>query len=144
MARDHRTEGLGGFARPGGASWWHDRAVEEVRRRRDDELEGFVAEDDEGWLALTVFHGVLGRAASPQGARRIVHDRGLASLAQRWYWWSRMAPGWRVVVPLEASPGRVRVALGYYSLPGVDSTVITAEDLTAGDRLTLEAPPDAD
>jgi hypothetical protein len=118
--------------------------MEEVRRERDDELEGFVAEDGEGWLALTVFHGVLGRATSLNEARRIVQDRGLASLAQRWYWWSRLAPGWRVVVPLEASPARVRVALGYYSLPGVPTTLITAEDLAAGDRLTLEPPPEAD
>jgi hypothetical protein len=118
--------------------------VEEVRRERDGELEGFVVEDGEGWLALTVFHGVLGRPASLEGARRLVRDRGLTSLAERWYWRSRLASEWGVVLPLEASPGRVRVALGYYSLPGVPTAVITAEDLAAGDQLTLEAPAEAD
>jgi hypothetical protein len=33
------------------------------------------------------------------------------------------------------------VAVGYYSLPGVETVLITAEDLLAGDRLTLTLPP---
>ena len=46
--------------------------------------------------------------------------------------------------PQEAKPGRVRVALVYYSLPGVEATTITAADLAAGDRLTLAPPDDRD
>jgi hypothetical protein len=118
--------------------------MEEVRRERDGELEGFVADDGDGWLALTVFHGVLATAETRHLAREVVHRLGLSSLAERWYWYSRHASEWRVVVPHEASPGRVRVALGYYSLPGVESTTITAVDLAAGDRLTLTPPATAD
>jgi hypothetical protein len=121
-----------------------DARLEEVRRASDDELEGYVEADQGGWRALTVFGGLLGTAESRQAALDIVRRRGLASLAERWYWWSREAAGWRVVLPQEASPGRVRVAIGYYSLPGVETAVITAADLAAGDRLTLTLPPDAD
>lgn len=118
--------------------------MEEVRRDRDDELEGFVAEGDGQWLALTVFHAELARTATRQAAVEVVHLRGLASLSERWYWFSRRSGRWRVVLPQESSPGRVRVALGYYSLPGVDSTTVTAADLAAGDRLSLVAPEDLD
>ncbi|MCU0484123.1 MAG: hypothetical protein MUC54_07645, partial [Chloroflexi bacterium] len=114
--------------------------MHEVRRRHDGELEGYVVADRDEWLALTVFHGVLARAARQEAAREVVHRRGLASLADRWFWYSRVADEWQVVVPLEATPGRVRVALGYYSLPGVETTTITSSDLDAGDRLSLAAP----
>ena len=116
----------------------------EVRRASDGELEGFVAPDGDGWLALTVFHGVLGRAATARDARAVVHQRGLASMAERWWWFSRRTGAWRIVVPLESSPGRVRVAVGYYALPGVATATITAADLAAGDRLTLEPPEGAE
>ncbi len=119
-------------------------APQEVRRASDDELEGFVVADGDGWRALTVFHGELGRAATADEARAIVRRRGLASLADRWWWLSHRTGEWRVVLPQESSPGRVRVAVGYYSLPGVETATITADDLAAGDRLTLEAPEDTD
>jgi hypothetical protein len=114
---------------------------EEVRRDRDDELEGFITAVDGGWAALTVFGGTLGTADARRAAIELVHRRGLASLAERWYWWSRADAKWRIVLPQEASPGRVRVAIGAYSLPGVPTTLITADDLVAGDRLTLTLPP---
>jgi hypothetical protein len=114
--------------------------MDEVRREHDQELLGFVVEDDGAWLALTLFHGVLGRTETAEGARDIVRQRGLGALAERWYWFSRLTGEWRVVLPQESSPGRVRVAVGYYSLPGVESATITTSDLAAGDRLTLEPP----
>ena len=116
--------------------------IYQVRRDHDGELEGFVIADRDEWLALTVFHGLLARTASQEAAREVVQRRGLASLADRWFWYSRSSGEWQVVVPLEATPGRVRVALGYYSLPGVETTTITTSDLDAGDRLTLVEPPD--
>jgi hypothetical protein len=115
--------------------------LEEVRRPQDDELEGYIRAADDGWHALTVFGGLLAILGSHRGAVDLVHRQGLASLAERWYWWSRTDASWRIVLPQEASPGRVRVAVGYYSLPGVETVLITAEDLLAGDRLTLTLPP---
>ena len=47
-------------------------------------------------------------------------------------------------MPQESSPGRVRVAVGYYSLPGVETATITVDDLAAGDRLTLKRPEGVD
>lgn len=115
---------------------------EPIRRPGDDELVGFIQPGDVGpdWLALTVFGGESGRAATDVEARQIVLDRGLASLAERWYWHSRRTGRWEVVLPQEVRPGFVRVVVGYYSLPGVPTTVITTEDLAAGDRLTLARP----
>ena len=118
--------------------------LEEVRRAEDDELEGFVGADADGWHALTVFGGLLATVESRGAATDIVHRRGLASLAERWYWWSHTAREWQVVLPQEASPVRVRVAIGCYSLPGVPTATITTDDLAAGDRLTLTRPPGAD
>ena len=147
---DGRERPVGGGAAAGRAPvprrLGYDRSMassgetQEVRRASDGELEGFVAPDGDGWLALTVFHGALGRAATAGDARAVVHERGLASMAERWWWFSRRTGVWRIVVPQESSPGRVRVALGYYSLPGVETATITAADLAAGDRLVLHAP----
>ncbi len=117
--------------------------LEEVRRSEDGELEGFVRERGDGFGALTVFHGLLGTAPSLAGARAIVHARGLAALAERWYWKSRQTGAWAVVLPQEVRPGFVRVSVGYYSLAGSPIAVITADDLADGDVLTLEKP-DAD
>ncbi len=114
-----------------------------VRREHDDELEGFVVQDLDGWQALTVFHGVLGRAPTREAAVVVVHRRGLASLAERWYWRPRYSGEWQVVVPQESRPGWVRVAIGYYSLPGVETAIIRSTDLEAGDRLTLAGPDDS-
>jgi hypothetical protein len=115
----------------------------EVRRAQDDELEGYVEAAGNAWGALTVFGGLLATLPSRDAAIELVHGQGLASLAERWYWWSRRDATWRIVVPQETSPGRVRVAVGYYSLPGVETALITADDLAAGDQLTLTMPPGA-
>ncbi|HEX8940418.1 MAG TPA: hypothetical protein VF763_09655 [Candidatus Limnocylindrales bacterium] len=117
----------------------------EIRRADDGELEGFIAQGPGEWLALTVFHGELGRARSRTAAAALVHARGLAALAERWHWFSRRTREWQVVLPQECSPGRVRLAVGYYSLAGVPTATITAADLAAGDRLVLERlAPDAE
>lgn len=121
-----------------------DAGLEEVRRGSDGELEGYITPGDGGWRALTVFGGHLATVGSRREAVDIVHRRGLSSLAERWHWWSRADGEWQVVLPQEASPGRVRVAVGYYSLPGVPTATITTDDLAAGDRLTLTPPDDTD
>jgi hypothetical protein len=113
----------------------------EVRRPEDDELEGYVEAVGGAWHALTLFGGLLAMVDTRTAAIEVVHRQGLTSLAERWYWWSRRRGGWRIVLPQEASPGRVRVAVGYYSLPGVETALITAEDLAAGDLLVLTLPP---
>ena len=116
--------------------------MDEIRRDADDELEGFVARDGDAWLALTIFHGLLARTARRAQAVEIVRLHGLASLAERWRWFSRRSGEWRLVLPQEAAPGRVRVVLGYYALPGVPTATITAADLAAGDRLILATDDD--
>lgn len=104
----------------------------EVRRDHDGELCGFVHRSDHGWDALTVFGGVLGTHETQLKAHDEVLAIGLASLAERW--WYREAPSadWQVVCIQEASPRSVRLALDYYSMPGVPTVTLTTEQLASG------------
>lgn len=114
--------------------------LEEVRRPADGELEGFIRQSGAQYEALTVFHGLIGARVTVDEARELVHQRGLSALAERWFWRSRETATWSVVVPQEVRPGAARVAVGYYAIPGVEMTLITADDLAHGDILTLEQP----
>ena len=117
-----------------------------IRRAEDGELLGAIRPgegEDGGWLALTVFGGTLGHAPSAAGARAIVARDGLGALARRWFHRSRASGAWQVVRIQEAWPGRVRVIVGLDALPGVPTRTITADDLAAGDILTLDPPPEA-
>ena len=58
---------------------------------------------------------------------------GLASLAERWTLRSGASGEEEVVCIQEANPGTVTVALGYYSLPGVPTQTITADEISAGE-----------
>ena len=113
----------------------------EVRRVGDAELLGFVQPWADGWRALTVFGGLLGTWPSVAEARRQVEAEGLTSLARHWHLRRRGTADWEVMLILEAWPGRARVAIGWYSLPGTETFTITASDLAAGDELRLD-PPD--
>lgn len=129
---------MDGHAAPHGA--------EAIRRRDDEELLGFVqpAPDGTGWLALTVFGARLGAAPDPVGARAIVERDGLTALGQRWFHRSAADGRWRVVVLTETWPGRARGVIGLYPMPGSPPFEIAAEDLAAGDEMTLDPPHDAD
>ena len=105
----------------------------EVRRDEDNELCGFVIERGDAWLACTVFGAELERAKTQAEAQDIVLRRGLASLAERWELRARCEDTWQVVCIQEATPRRVRVALGYYSLPDVPTRVISIDELRLGE-----------
>lgn len=118
---------------------------DEVRRPDDGELLGYVRPSVGGdWQALTVFGAVIGTAATRQAARTVLVDDGLASLAKRWFHRSAADGAWRVVVLTETWPGRARGVIGLYPLPGAPAFEISAEDLAAGDEMTLQPPADAD
>ena len=102
-------------------------------RREDGELCGFVLQRADDWAALTVFGADLGRVSSEQDAHTLVLRMGLASLAERWELRARCEDEWRTVCIQEATPRRVRLALGYYSLPGVPTREISADELRAGE-----------
>ena len=111
-----------------------------VRRPDDGELLGSVRRDGERWLARTVFGGVLGGAESETGARANVERDGLAALGRRWFYRPADATDWEVVLIQEAWPGRARLVLGPYALPGTPAIEISAHDFDAGAALTLEPP----
>jgi hypothetical protein len=54
--------------------------MEEVRRRDDQELCGYVVQVDDQWLGLTVFHGVLGETPTRHPAETLVLTAGSTSL----------------------------------------------------------------
>ena len=105
----------------------------EVRRVDDGELCGHVRGFAQTWQALTVFGGVLAEFATRSEAETCVLDRGLSSLAEHWLYLN--GGEWQVVCIQEASPQSVRIALDYYSLPGVATATLTRSE--ASERLRL-------
>lgn len=102
-------------------------------RRDDGELCGFVMQRGGRWRALTVFSGQLADFDDENAAAGHVLRHGLASLAERWELRGRCEDEWRIVCILEANPYRVRLALDYYSLPGVPTADITVDELRSGE-----------
>jgi hypothetical protein len=109
----------------------------EVRRESDGELCGHVREVGDAWQALTVFGGVLAVHSSRHEAEDHVRTGGLASLAERWWYRPDPSADWQIVCIQEANPHSVRLALDYYSMPGVLTAVVTRAALEAGAALTL-------
>lgn len=123
--------------RPTGAVCEH-RRVHEVRRSDDNELCGHVHLTDGGWRALTVFGGVLGTLPDQESASHLVLAEGLPSLTERWWYRGSPSEEWQVVCIQEASPGEVRIALGYYSMPGVPTLVVSRAELDGPASLVRE------
>lgn len=118
--------------------------IELIEVRRDDsELCGYVAEqsnetDRATWRALTVFGGLLGERDDEASATNLVLERGLSSLADRWELHNLENGTEEVVLIVEASPGAVTVAVGYFAGPGVPNLRFSVADITSGPwRLTL-------
>lgn len=111
-------------------------------RREDGELCGHVRPASDGWEAVVVFGAVLDTAPTQAEAEALVAARGLAALSDRWTLrGSGEDDG--VVCIQEARPDGVRLALGYYSLPGVPSLWIDRADIDAG-TIILTPGSDAD
>lgn len=87
--------------------------MEEVRRDEDGELCGYVAHSSDGWDALTVFGGLLGRYEQRSDAETQVIETGLSSLAERWTLRNDAADKEEIVCIQEANPSSVTVARDY-------------------------------
>jgi hypothetical protein len=107
--------------------------MDEIRRADDGELCGHVAPVGGGWRALTVFGAVLGHHDDRDGAEQHVLADGLACLAERWTLRNGETSDEEIVCLQEANPASVTVALGYYSMPGVPTLTITAQQLASGE-----------
>lgn len=103
--------------------------MDQVRRQEDGELCGHVEHRDGRWCALTVFGAVLGCHDRRDAAVDEVIDEGLSSLSERWTLRRGESDDEEVVCIQEARPGAVTLARGYYSLPGVPTITITADQL---------------
>lgn len=102
-------------------------------RREDGELCGFIAPHGERWRALTVFGGLLHEFDDEDAADAHVRHHGLASLAERWELRARCEDEWHIVCIQEANARRVRLAIGYYSLPGVPTRDVSVDELRTGE-----------
>jgi hypothetical protein len=111
----------------------HAQSVDEVRRRDDDELCGHIEYRHGRWCALAVFGAVLGTHDSCDAAKQQLLDEGLASLAERWSLRNGETGDEEVVCIQEAHTSGVTVARGYYSLPGVPTLTITAQQIASGE-----------
>jgi hypothetical protein len=120
-----------------GGGDWQSGDVIEVRRESDGELCGHVRPLGDRWQALTVFGGDLGILGHQKEAEARVHQVGLSSLAERWWYRADESADWQVVCVQEASPHSVRLALDYYSMPGVPTVTVTREELESGVSLVL-------
>jgi len=101
--------------------------MEQIRRSGDDELCGFISLNDGNWTAHTVFGGVLAEGLDRVAAEALVREIGLTSLSDRWQYRASSEADWQTVLIIEASPQSVTLALGYYSLPGVETVRLSAE-----------------
>jgi hypothetical protein len=89
--------------------------VREVRRDNDwapdqpGELVGLLLPaDGDTWVPSTVFGAALGPATDAAAAESLVRERGMSSLAERW--WVRVAGApWREAWLLEVKRDRVRL-----------------------------------
>lgn len=107
--------------------------MDEVRRPDDGELCGHVAHRDGRWRALTVFGALLGDHPERVDAIDHVLHEGLPSLAERWTLRHGSTGDDEIVCILEANALEVTVARDYYSLPGVPTLTITADQLAIGE-----------
>lgn len=117
--------------------------MQEIRRESDDELCGFIAEVDGRWNALTIFGAPLARGLDRAGAEDLVLTDGLASLSERWHYRASPKDDWQTVVIVEANPRSVTLALGYYSMPGVETLTLSSEQIIS-DGLLVREPPRPD
>ena len=104
----------------------------EVRRADDNELCGSIREADGSWSACTIFGAVLAAGLTQAEATNFVLDNGLAALSEPWAFIASPGEEEQVVRIVEASPSTVRLALDFYSLPGVTTVTLTSADLENG------------
>ena len=109
----------------------------EVRRESDSELCGFIERIDGQWRSLTVFGGLLAIHPDQHEATDHVLTAGLSSLAERWWYREDPSSDWQIVCTQEASPDSVRLALDYYSGPGVPTITVSRDQLSSSAELSL-------
>jgi hypothetical protein len=107
---------------------------EPIIRADDNELLGYVAEVSGSWTAQTIFGYIFDRAATKAGAEKIVRERGLPILAERWQYYDKDERHWFPCRLKEVYEGRVIVTrtseLGYDDPDTYKVVIITAPDET--------------
>lgn len=107
----------------------HAPGLTPYRRAEDDELLGYLVQQPDGTVPLTLFGAPLGPAGSREQAEAVLRARGLASLADPWL--LRQDDGEEVRVALVAAyPDRVLVVAAPYGFadPAAQPVVVPASE----------------
>lgn len=90
------------------------------RRASDDELVGYLRADDHGVTPLTVFGYPLAAASSRTEAIGVLEARGLACLAEPWWFSPEVGDGFHVLIT-SAYPDLVSVVRADFGFASHDS-----------------------
>jgi hypothetical protein len=99
------------------------------RRHEDDELLGYLVQEPDGTVPLTLFGAPLAKAGTLEQAEAVLRARGLSCLAEPWL--LRQEDGEEVRVALLAAyPDRVLVVPAPYGYadPGAQPVFVAAVD----------------
>jgi len=114
------------------------RRFEPVHRDSDGELVGYLSCDDRdgasAWIARALFGGELGAFAEREPAARFLRERGLALLAEKWWYRADDRSEARLTFLVEARLGAVTVRFGHDPDPANVALLHGA----ALDRLSLQ------
>lgn len=80
-----------------------------VHRNEDGELLGFIQEQKDLWLSLTIFGYVFDTAATAELAKEFVLKKGLSVLTGIWYYFDEKTDTWYPCLIKEASENQVIV-----------------------------------
>lgn len=81
-----------------------------VYRADDNELMGYVAEQEGAWVALTLFGLPFAKTPDEATARGVVLQKGLSILAEPWEFYDAETKEWQRCVIVEATPTQVSVS----------------------------------
>ena len=90
------------------------------RRPEDDELLGYLVVSEQGTTPLTVFGHPLAGPGSHEAAVELLRRRGLAVLAEPWWFTAEDGTGFPVQI-MSAYPDRVTVARADYGFVSPDA-----------------------
>lgn len=88
-----------------------------IYREDDDELLGYVTQDETSWLAQTFFEYTITRTETREAAEAILHNTGLSYLLGTWQYFDKEERDWFPCIIKEAHKNKVTVirtnAMGY-------------------------------
>lgn len=102
-------------------------------RKDDKELLGFIAEENNSWVAETIFGHTIERTTSKTAAENVLRERGLSFLMGVWQYYDTDEHDWFSCVLKEANEHQVTV---------IRTTVMGHQDPDVYKLVTIKNPTD--